>query len=262
MTVLEFMKEQARGWYKHYKNSVNFKKTLQSHKVDALLKYFSKSKCHGFKATRVSVKAMLMEIIEEEEKGDVEGGLGGEEDDKNMQEDVSQIGEEGVGLDNLDFNVALEEETHILEEKDTVVEGELEQEENKQTGESTRQYITKCEYLNMTDQELFSQENIPEFVTKTFNYKEREKIWNEKEATDFIGDKTTVELFQKLCNTPQKIKETKTFKKKISALSNKDKSSSLIAESVDEVIEALKKHPSEKNKELVKVISAAVTSSK
>lgn len=45
-------------------------------------------------------------------------------------------------------------------------------------------------------------------------------------------------------------------------LSKKDKSSSLIAESVDEVIEALKKHPSRKNKELLKVISAAVTSSK
>ena len=52
------------------------------------------------------------------------------------------------------------------------------------------------------------------------------------------------------------------FKKRISELSNKVKSRSLIATSVDQVVECLKKTPTPKNKDLVKVLAAAVTSNK
>ena len=45
-------------------------------------------------------------------------------------------------------------------------------------------------------------------------------------------------------------------------MSNKEKSEYLLVDSFNEVIKALKKNPSTKNKELVKVIAAAVSSNK
>ena len=99
-------------------------------------------------------------------------------------------------------------------------------------------------------------------MKKAHKYKERKVIWNEKKASDYVKDKSSSEMIQELGRTPQQIKDTKQFKERISKLSSREKSRSLIADSVDEVVEALKKNPTTKNKELVKVIAAAVTSNK
>ena len=61
------MLEQARGWYKHYKGSKQFKDTLECFKVEALIKYLKPSQHHGFKVTCVKVKSMLREIEEQED---------------------------------------------------------------------------------------------------------------------------------------------------------------------------------------------------
>ena len=67
------MLEQARGWYRHYKDSKQFKDTLECFKVEALIKYLKPSQCYGFKATRVKVKCMLRKIEEQEDKVTIEG---------------------------------------------------------------------------------------------------------------------------------------------------------------------------------------------
>ena len=252
------MKEQVRGWFNHYKHSQNFKSTLQSHKVDALTKYLSKSKCHGFNATRTTAKAMLIEIMEEEETGE-EKEQGIEMADELVQEEDNQISEGDEELIQKGGQQIME---GVNESEYPVIEEETGQTERKQTVESRKQYNTKCEYLSKTDKELFEDENIPDFVRKTYQFNERKKVWNEKEASSYITGKTSSELFQKLSTTPPSIQETKTFKKRISELSNNEKSMCKIADSVNEIIEALKKNQSPKNKELVKVISAAITSSK
>ena len=132
------MLEQGRGWHRHYKDSNQFKDTLECFKVEALIKYLKPSQCYGFKATRVKVKSMLREIQEQEDTVTNEG-------------------------DNLAENI----------------EGDM-----------------------------------------------------------------------------------KTFKKRYSTPSRRERSRGLIADSVKEIVEALKKNPTARNKELVKVIAAAVTSIK
>ena len=67
------MLEQARGWYRHYKDSKQFKDTLECFKVEALIKYLKPSQCYGFKATRVKVKSMLREIEEQEDTVTIDG---------------------------------------------------------------------------------------------------------------------------------------------------------------------------------------------
>ena len=234
LTVEEFMMEQSQGWYNHYKNLPAFKDTIQTYKIKGLLRYLAPRQCYGFKATRAKVKEML-EAIQKVEEGVAKGG---ETVDDNMeeemgQEEAEQIGEVADGGEKLSMNV----------------------------GEAS-QYRTKFKYLQKTDEELFGDTNVPEVVKKAHKYKERKVIWNEKKASDYVKDKSSSEMIQELGRTPQHIKDTKKFKERISKLSSREKSRSLIADSVDEVVEALKKNPTTKNKELVKVIAAAVTSNK
>ena len=241
MTVEEFMQEQAQGWYNYYKNFQSFKDALPNIKVKALIRYLKPSQCHGFKATTVKVKAMLKAI---QDKDTV--NLEGENHQVNIEIDM---GEEEVEQ----LEEAVDESGELKCNTDIIVE------ETEETS-AAEQYRTKCKYLQKTDQELFGDTNIPEDVKKSNEYKQRKSIWSKKEASEYVREKSTLELIQELSSTPQKIKDTHIFKGRINKVSNREKSRVLIANSVDEVIEKLKKNPTAKNKELVKVIAAAVTS--
>ena len=74
-------------------------------------------------------------------------------------------------------------------------------------------FRNQSDSLKKTDQELFGGTNIPEDVKKTFKYRERKKIWDEEEALAYVKEKTPLELFQKLSNTSQTIKNTKRTRK-------------------------------------------------
>ena len=81
------MLEQSRGWYRHYKDSKQFKDTLECFKVEALIKYLKPSQCHGFKATRVKVKSMLREIEEQEDTVTIDG----DNLEENIEGDIDRL---------------------------------------------------------------------------------------------------------------------------------------------------------------------------
>ena len=175
-----------------------------------------------------------------------------EEDENMMCEEDEQIGE---GEEDQEGGEGGEERENLEQAEDMDI-GEV---ENTRTSKLFR---TQYDFLKKTDQELFEDKNVPDFVKKTYKYRARKKIWNEMKASAYVEGKTSLELFQNLNTTSQTIKETKLFKKRISELTTKEKSKSLIANSVDQVVESLKKTPTPKNKDLVKVIAAAVSSNK
>ena len=218
---------------RHYQGSDKYFLTKLYNRVNSLKNFLL-----PLKATNSEAKLLLKEA-EHKVFGDIE------------DDDVKRQGEESIK------NVDQEEEVEQAEymEEMEVEEGEDETLKVKLSRDQIWSEVNKI--LKKSDYELFVKcVEVSEDVRKSRQFKERQKHFTEI----YLEGKSTTQLLEEYDDMPPVVLQSEDFKKMVSNVNIEERSCRSVIENLSETVIALKKNPSKKNKELVKIIAAAAAS--
>ena len=157
----------------------------------------------------------------------------------------------------------MEQEVRICEgEVDQEVAGDIELQEGgseilkvRVSGDQLWLDINKC--LTKSDHELFVKcSEVSEDVRSSKKFKSRQKNFNDL----YLAEKSPTELLDNYVDIPTVVLDSNQFKKKISKVPNEERSRRIVLDNLSETVLTLKKSPSKKNKEIVKIVAAAAAS--
>ena len=228
---------QSKAWVQHYMGSDKYLQTKQYNRVHSLRKFLS-----PLKVTLGQTKLLLKEA-EHAIFGDIE---------------ENAITEQEAGVGN-----EVEQEFRICEaEVDEEVAGDIELQEGgseilkvKISRDKRWLDINKC--LKKSDYELFVKcIEVSDDVRSSKQFKIRQKNFTEL----YLAEKSPTELLDNYVDIPPVVLDSKQFKKKVSKVPNEERSRRLVLNNLSETVITLKKSPSKKNREIVKIVAAAAAS--
>ena len=253
-TRTEWKALQSEAWVQHYQGSDKYLNTKFYCRADSLRKFIS-----PLKVSRAQARLLLKEAelkvfgdmeVDDENKQEVEvfQELGQKGD--NFEEVDQEMNVHGVEDEEGDVELGLQEtgETNAQEvESETVKE--------KVSREKLWSDISIC--MERSDYELFVEcAEVSEDVGKSRKFIARKKQFIKL----YLEDKSPTELHEMYADIPPVVLESMEFKKRIGKVSMEEMSRRTVIENLSETVIELKKSPSKKNRDLVKIVAAAAAS--